>query len=313
MTSNFIIHSAIAKGDLLRKTVIGINGVQKRTVWEKYSQGPMKRSNPQADSESILKSFFSYKLIEWLKFEKDLFIKSLKDSFTVDDNVKPNKLVMFEDFKSDESFVKWKTAVDSDSNNGYSRATFGRSRNGHGLFTGVLDTRLPDDALLDSTGFCALVSPKRPQHSFNNLYTYYDWTPYNCVELKIRGDGRTYSFVLDCSSYFGDSFWYRNFSHPLFTRGGPYWQVVRIPFKKLIYNRKGFIQDKQIYPMIDEVKTMSITLSDDVPGPFSLEIDYIALVNDESITTRGRSDYEGYSFPHLKFKPYQIGNSPADD
>lgn len=47
------------------------------------------------------------------------------------------------------------------------------------------------------------------------------------VVLRVRGDGRGYFINLATSGYY-DQLWNDSYHYIMFTRGGPYWQVVRV-------------------------------------------------------------------------------------
>lgn len=56
---------------------------------------------------------------------------------------------------------------------------------------------------------------------------YLDWSLYNHLELRVRGDGRTYLLNISTAGYF-DLHWNDMYSYPLYTRGGPHWQVTKV-------------------------------------------------------------------------------------
>lgn len=65
--------------------------------------------------------------------------------------------------------------------------------------------------------------------------TYLDWTSYNTLVLKVRGDGRSYILNIASKGYF-DVMWHDVYNYVLFTRGGPYWQLT-----KVCYGQKKFL------------------------------------------------------------------------
>lgn len=105
------------------------------------------------------------------------------------------------------------------------------------------------------------------------------WSGFTHLVMRIRGDGRTYVLNLHPKTTF-DIMWNDLFNFALYTRGGPYWQYVKIPFSKFLLSSKGRIQDIQGPSPIYNMSSFSITLSDQVSGPFRLEIDYIGVEQD---------------------------------
>ena len=95
--------------------------------------------------------------------------------------------------------------ADSDHNQGTSTAAFERSTAGNGLFSGNLATELPQDGRIKRSGYCNIRS-ERSRMSFKRE-SYLDWTNYNTLVLKVRGDGRPYLINVSCEGYF-DVTWY---------------------------------------------------------------------------------------------------------
>lgn len=283
----------------------GLNFNQNRTsFYNKYFHGPFKILNPKPDYWRWTKEFFAG---DGLRFAKDEFkrikAKSVQRSF--DEPVDDFKTYIFEDFDSEESLKKWKTWVDAQALVGFSSASLSRSPAGHASFKGVLDTRCPDDGLTQMTGFAALMGPPKPRHKLFQMETFWDWRKYNMVEIKYRGDGRRYMFVLHTGSYYDDVKAYDTHAYPIYTRGGPHWQTLRIPFSKFIFCYKGLIQDDQGVLPSFHIKRISITLQDQIDGPFSLEIDHIGL-RCEDPGYEEHTAYEQYAFPHLKYKMVNV-------
>ncbi|KAG9465682.1 hypothetical protein GDO78_017909 [Eleutherodactylus coqui] len=91
--------------------------------------------------------------------------------------------------------------------------------------------------------------------------------------------------------------WDDLYNYFLYTRGGPYWQDVKIPLSKFFMTSRGRIQDGQ-YPLWpDKITTLGFTLGDRADGPFQLEIDFIGLCRDEAHTEEFA--YELYKSPPL--------------
>jgi len=182
------------------------------------------------------------------------------------------------DVKSSGSlWDNWIATSDSDHEEGYSVCSFVGSVAGHGLFVGNLDTTVAQTGIIDYTGYCNIASIK-PKKSFNRAHTF-DWADYTHLVIRCRGDGRTYMLNLGQSGYY-DLTWNNAYHYPLYTRGGPHWQTVKIPFSKFYHANRGTIQDKQAAILLEKVTRFGITIADKNTGPFKLEIDYIAVEYD---------------------------------
>lgn len=64
------------------------------------------------------------------------------------------------------------------------------------------------------------------QKSFQR-HTAWDWTRYNTLVMRIRGDGRTYMINLGTDGFF-DVTYLDQYQYTLYTRGGPHWQTVKV-------------------------------------------------------------------------------------
>lgn len=221
-----------------------------------------------------------------IKPELELFKDEVKEKFKMDSIYGSfggdyEKIFAFDDKAVIDSFI---VTTDKDNEEGQSSADFVMSETGKGMFTGVLDTRVPKDGITKRTGYCQIKSAFR-EKSFKRRIPY-EWNLYTHMIIRCRGDGRPYSLSIGMDRYF-DVQWNDQYTYPLYTHGGPYWQLVKIPFSKFILTSKGRVQDKQrtIVPQLDRVAFFGITVGgDNAAGPFHFEIDYIALVNDLSHT-----------------------------
>lgn len=159
---------------------------------------------------------------------------------------------------------------------------------GFGVFRGFLSTRVPDRGDLVRAGFANLSSPESTLFGFILPYALYSHTH---LIIRYRGDGRSYRINIT-SRQMWDATWNDTHHFVLYTRGGPYWQVAKIPFSKFFILRKGLIRTRQHKLPDHSVRLISFTLMDDVDGPFCLELDYIALYCDTN--HREKFAYEQY-------------------
>ncbi|KAK9294386.1 hypothetical protein QLX08_010982 [Tetragonisca angustula] len=266
--------------------------VIKRTFYEPYRSSYPEIYDKKPESPKNL-TFLqqlrsSYDL---LKSETKLFLEELKEGFyLLPKNFAVDEIDTVWKFDgTQKSLDQWIVNCDKDYHHGYSTAKLELSSFGTGIFHGILDTRLPKDGKTTHAGYCNITSLQKFK-SFGRR-DYYNWVNYNELVLRIRGDGRCYMLnilqkgIIDLSQY--DCHHY-----VMYTRGGPYWQVVRIPFSKFVFNTKGDINENQ-YPVCDaHITNFGITLADKRPGPFRLEIDYIGTCYNTNI--REEFAYETY-------------------
>lgn len=226
-----------------------------------------------------------------LKAEFQLFKEEWKEHWEQDPMLfcEPGIETKVWDFRKSKDLNTWVTSADSDHSEGFSQCSFVINTRNHALFSGVLSTDVPKDGVIKRSGYCA-VRTIRAMKSFKRE-SYMNWAQYTHLVIRCRGDGRTYMLNVYSAGYY-DQFWNDCFHYPLYTRGGPYWQITRIPFSKFFFSSKGRIQDRQ-RPLDQElVSHFGITAADKTDGPFQLEIDYIALLYDPSQTEEFA--YENY-------------------
>lgn len=203
-------------------------------------------------------------------------------------------------FNGKESLEDWVVTSDQNLKKGYSRAALDVTPNNKAVFHGEIDTRVPKDGMQKKAGFVNLRSPFNTM-AFNRKIPY-DWSRYTHLYIRCRGDGRAYQMNVKTQNEF-DVMWHDLFVFPLHTRGGPYWQIAKIPLSKFFLTAAGRIQDKQasLVGEAHKISTLSFTLADEVEGSFKLEFDYIALIRDETHD-------EEFAYEMYKDSPYQIGN-----
>ncbi|XP_034938240.1 complex I intermediate-associated protein 30, mitochondrial [Chelonus insularis] len=195
-------------------------------------------------------------------------------------------------FKGDPARINdWVVSMDSDFGFGRSYATLEMTPEGHGIFHGNIDTRPIQDGVIKRTGYCNLRSVRR-RAAFHRTIPL-GWDAYTHIVLRVRGDGRNYMINLHPTNEF-DISWHDLWSYVLHTRGGPYWQYVKIPFSKFFFSSKGRIQDKQAGVLMYKLTFISITAVEPA-GPFKLEIDFVGVERDDRF--QEHSAYELYISP----------------
>ncbi|XP_046352211.1 complex I intermediate-associated protein 30, mitochondrial-like [Haliotis rufescens] len=192
---------------------------------------------------------------------------------------------------------KWVVTSDHDNNEGLSKASLVLSTNNTAMFHGYLSQEVMKDGIQKRSGYAGIRSPSSFK-SFKRKVSY-DWSIFNCLVMRVRGDGRTYMINIHMNRAF-DVGWNDQYNYGLFTRGGPYWQVAKIPFSKFYLTSKGRIQDKQEPIQLTNVSTMGLSIGDGNEGPFSLEIDYIGLMYDEN-------HYEEFAYEMYQANPAHVG------
>lgn len=173
-----------------------------------------------------------------LKTEFRMFKKELIELWESDPVMafQPGATKKFWDFKSKKDLTHWTTTADSDHQEGFSKCSFEIGKSGHALFSGNLNTDVPKDGVIKRSGYCSIRSHRARKSFYRD--SYWDWANYTHLVIRCRGDGRTYMLNLYSTGYF-DQLWNDVYHYPLYTRGGPYWQVTKIPFSKFFFSSKG--------------------------------------------------------------------------
>lgn len=252
-----------------------------------------KSGVPREPPEYTLKEYYEFwrNGMKRMPGEISKFKEEVKWKFRCDNlaMIEHNDYEVVWKFDNKEVFDGWVVSTDRDSNAGNSTGEFVCADNNHGLFRGHIDTTLPKDGITKRTGFCNVRSP--PNFISFSRVRPYDWELYTHLVMRVRGDGRPYTIVLRMHRQY-DVQWLDVYNYVLFTRGGPYWQVAKIPFSKFFLSSSGRIQDKQGEIQLGHISTFGLTLMDGASGPFQLEIDYIALQFDARHTHK--FEYELY-------------------
>ncbi|XP_025951636.1 complex I intermediate-associated protein 30, mitochondrial [Dromaius novaehollandiae] len=230
---------------------------------------------------------FSFKKgVDVLKTQLGLLKKETKDHLIGPEGRPLNEYMLEQTrvvwvFRSQEDLNKWVISSDVEIG-GKSEVYLKLGRNNQAaLLYGTLNTEVPRDGETKYSGYCSMRS--KPLVGSFAKKKYYDWSNFNSLYLRVRGDGRPWMVNISTDPYFShhkDDL----YNYFMFTRGGPYWEEIKIPFSKFFLSSRGRIQDDQHPLWLDKISTLGFTLGDKVDGPFQLEIDFIGLINDRAHT-----------------------------
>lgn len=186
-----------------------------------------ERKGGYKTSEKVSKTKLIREGLKELKSEIKLWTEEMKEKLEMDPIciVRPNETDVIWKFDTEDILKKWVSTSDSDHGEGYSNCSLQLTEHGKAMFSGDLSTKVPKDGRIKRSGYCNMKS-HRIRKSFKRD-AYYDWSNYNMVVLKVRGDGRNYMLNLSTTGYF-DVMWNDIFHFILFTRGGPYWQLTKV-------------------------------------------------------------------------------------
>ncbi|XP_017504036.1 complex I intermediate-associated protein 30, mitochondrial isoform X2 [Manis javanica] len=127
-------------------------------------------------------------------------------------------------FRGKEDLDKW--IVTSDKTIGGRSEVFLQmgKNNRSALLYGTLSSEVPQDGESGRSGYCAMVS-RIPRGPFETKKSY-DWSHFNTLCLRVRGDGRPWMVSIREDT---DIIQRKNQMHSyfMFTRGGPYWQDIQ--------------------------------------------------------------------------------------
>jgi monofunctional biosynthetic peptidoglycan transglycosylase len=186
-------------------------------------------------------------LISKTQKSSDLIIAS-KEINAMD---KAKELLIF-DFTKPDDRNQWRPINDTVMG-GVSASQLQTAKEGFALFAGTV-------SLENNGGFASLQS--KPSA--------YNFTDYEGIAIRIKGDGKRYKFSLK-SNIFLDSPRYE----AAFVTDKGVWATVTIPFNTLVPTFRGRVLTNETPLDISKVKSFSFLISDKQEGPFRLEIDWV--------------------------------------
>ena len=141
------------------------------------------------------------------------------------------------------------------------------SQPAHGRFHGTISTDLPRNRpQVQRTGYAGWRNKDRPFTLFGK--SLWDLGQYGYLALRVRSDGRKYFVNIQTESVVHTDL----HQHRLHAQTPGEWETVFIEFGAFVRTNHGEVVEPQSEMMISKIRTVGISLTDRVPGPFDLAI-----------------------------------------
>ncbi|KAF2432995.1 complex I intermediate-associated protein 30, mitochondrial precursor [Tothia fuscella] len=137
----------------------------------------------------------------------------------------------------------------------------------HAQFHGTISTALPpDNPEVVRTGYAGWRTLDMGPTIFGR--SLWDLSPYTCLALRIKSDGRKYFVNLQTDSVVATDL----HQHRLFTKKSGQWETVVINLRDFVRTNHGMVVEPQSEMLTEKVKSVGISLTDRIPEPYSLSI-----------------------------------------
>ena len=186
----------------------------------------------------------------------------------------PSKPQIIIDFSDVQTISSCKTMSDADiggfSSSSLTQVLETKGNPAHARFSGSISTDLPrNNPQVQRTGYAGWRNKDRPRTIFGK--SLWDLEPYGYLGLRIKSDGRKYFVNIQT-----DSVVYEDLhQHRLLTKTPGMWETAFIDLSAFVRTNHGQVVEPQREMMTQKVRTIGMSLTDRVPGPFSLEISKI--------------------------------------
>lgn len=147
----------------------------------------------------------------------------------------------------------------------------------YGTFKGYLNLDLPQDNPTVTRSGYAMFRTKDQKESWITGESYWDWTSYDNLVLRVRGDARKYLVNVQANTPLITDL----FQHRLYLNTPGNWETIVIPLSDFVMTNWGIVQNIEMDR--SEIKTVGIGLVDKLYGPFKLDIDWIKVMTDEEL------------------------------
>lgn len=144
----------------------------------------------------------------------------------------------------------------------------------HARFHGTISTELPKDSMkIMRTGYAGWRTRDQGPTLFGR--SVWDIDPYRYLALRIKSDGRKYFVNLQTDSIVPTDL----HQHRLYARTPGKWETVLINFEEFVRTNHGMRVQPEGEMLRQKVRTVGISLTDRLPGPFDLCIGQIYATN----------------------------------
>ena len=151
----------------------------------------------------------------------------------------------------------------------------GRLEPPHARFHGAISTELPrNNPQVQRTGFAGWRNKDRPRTIWGRAL--WDLDPYTFLALRVKSDGRKYFVNLQTESVVPTDI----HQHRLHTRKVGDWETVFIELKSFVRTNHGEVVEPQSEMMRHKVRSVGLSLTDRLPGPFDIAISRIWVAQD---------------------------------
>jgi NADH dehydrogenase [ubiquinone] 1 alpha subcomplex assembly factor 1 len=153
---------------------------------------------------------------------------------------------------------------------GYSTASFdwvpaSSNEPAHVRFHGNISNKLPADKPdVHRSGFAGWRTWDRPPTLFGR--SLWNVEPYKYLALRVKSDGRNYYVNLQTESIVPTDI----HQHRLYTKSPGKWETVFINWDDFVRTNHGFVVEPQKEMLKQKVRTVGMSLTDSIPGPFDI-------------------------------------------
>lgn len=137
----------------------------------------------------------------------------------------------------------------------------------YALFSGTISTALPrDNSQVQRTGFAGWRNHDRPATIFGR--SLWNLDAYTHIGMRVRSDGRRYFVNIQTESIVAEDL----HQHRLHCSTPGQWETVLIDLSAFVRTNHGELVEPQAEMLREKVRSIGLSLTDRVPGPFEIAI-----------------------------------------